>query len=1713
MSNVIDSRIVEMKFDNKQFESAVSTSLGTISKLKDSLNFEKNGSSFLQNLSNSLGKLDLSPISTAAETVGQKFSAFEAIAVGALMRIGAQAVEAGEKLVKSLSVDQLAEGWSKYEDKTTAVQTIMAATADQFTDTGVQMEYVNDQLEKLNWFTDETSYNFVDMVGNIGKFTSNGIKLDSAVTSMQGIANWAAISGQNAATASRAMYNLAQAIGVGSVKLIDWRSIENANMATQDFKKQVLEAAVAEGTLKKTAEGTYKTLKGTAVSVQDFNSALSEGWFSRDVLTSVLDKYGAATNKLYDLAEASGATATDILKLVEAQKKGTLSSKDLEDALGDDATINIAAFKQGIQELASADYEFGIKAFKAAQEAKTFTDAIDATKDAVSTGWMKSFELMFGDYEHARVLWTDVANGLWDIFAAGSEARNELLKDWGTSKWESLEKSISKAGVSVAEFELSLSHVLHKRNVDVEALTEEFGSLGAAIEHGAIDADALGTAVSDTIESIITGKGGKASLQSAEDKLKEIQDVVHQVWSGELGNGDERKKALEEMGYEYDAIQALAAKGADYNLELQDIMGMITDTELEALGLGEEEIAQLREIQKDWDRLSNLSGESGRQMLADSITNSLTAVADHLKLVREMWADVFGPLTGDILRDITKQFRDFTDSLKLYEEDGETLNQRGEDLAGVFWRIFEAGRNVLEFFKNIGKIFSQFVKGLSPAINATRNLLDALLDLFNAGMYKVNDFLGGLDFTKQFNSFGDFLAAVIDKITQKVDSLREKIEKSNFGGVLEKISSAAAKAQKKFESFFKTEENGAKSAMSFENALNKISGALQKIKEFFQPVIDKLKEFWEALKLKFDLKNITSIGDAIHNVISGLGDIVGGAWHGVLDGVKRLDLSFGDLIKTFIGTKVAGKILTNVLGGGGGGVKKSVTDLIKSVKEIIDNFGEKGLIGTLLGDVSFGSGKSGFDKFSENIKKIGAAMLMAAGGVLALGLALLVFNTAVQMDPNGMGMLAMAAAMTTLLAVLLALSVAGPKVALAGAGMLVAAIGVAALAGALLLFNLASKQDPEGRGMLAMAASLGVLTVALLALSLAGPKVILAAGAILVASVALAALAGALALFTLVGNMEGTTRALITMFITLALVVGGLMALSTVGPVCLAAAAAILIVSAALIVLAGALALFTAVSSMKNISDGLLLMAGALAVVVVGLVALAAIGPMVLVAAAALAIAAVAVIAIAAGLAVAGVAIGVLGTGLSALIAGVGTAVGQAVGAIGEGIGTALSAIGEGIGDIFADIGEGIGLGIEAIGAGIATANGLIGVSVEGLGTSIGKGFENVALGIDAATLIVQKAIDNLGTGIANTVDKVSIKLSGAIERIGEAIKTASENISGVGDSIASIGDGIEHFGISIKSLGGLDLIGTAKGLADFAKSIKKLNSSSFTMDPSGVTSYVKAITDLTSLINVVDQFALELGARMLALGESMGINLANGIAVNSASVSNAVISVCNSAFNVANSYYDSFYIIGGNMAIGMANGIISKEQTVYNAASSVASNAAKASKRALDEHSPSRVFAKIGEFMSLGMAKGISDEESSVRESAELIAKSAINSVKSLTDSGIDTEFTITPVIDLTDARTGAMQLDALLSSQNAHYQLFTNGLDSRFNVSEIDQIASNKNTNVDLDGVYRRIEDLARHLDNLQVVLDSGQLVGATSAKMDSQFGVMAMRRGRGN
>ena len=390
--STIDERVVEMRFDNAQFEKNVATSLSTLDKLKAALKLD-GSSKGLEELQKSTNSFNMNPLVNAVNQVNDRFSALNVIGTTALVNITNKAINAGEAMVKSLSVDNISAGWNKFGEKTQSVATLVSQ--------GYDLSTVEEQLEKLNWYTDETSYNFTDMVSNIGKFTASGQELEPSVRAMMGIANAAALAGQNATTASRAMYQISQAMGKGVMKYDDWKSIQNASMDTVELRQQIVKAASELGVLKQVGDDAYQIIgekKAEKYSLADLftSDALSrKQWFTSPVMMKAFSQYSAAVDDIYNYSKETGVIASEAMEI-----------------LGD----NVDAF--------------GLKAFKAAQQCRTFQDVVDATKDAVSTGWMNSFEYIFGNFEEATELWSNLAEVFYDVFASGGEARNEMLKLW-----------------------------------------------------------------------------------------------------------------------------------------------------------------------------------------------------------------------------------------------------------------------------------------------------------------------------------------------------------------------------------------------------------------------------------------------------------------------------------------------------------------------------------------------------------------------------------------------------------------------------------------------------------------------------------------------------------------------------------------------------------------------------------------------------------------------------------------------------------------------------------------------------------------------------------------------------------------------------------------------------------------------------------------------------------------------------------------------------------------------------------------------------------------------------------------------------------------------------------------------------------------------------------------------------------------------------------
>lgn len=802
MSTTIDEKVVKMRFDNQQFESNVQTSLNTLDRLKKSLDME-GAAKGLEQVNDAAKRCDMSKLSGALETVQARFSSLEVMAVTALANITNSAVNAGKRMLAAFTIDPIKSGFDEYELKMGSIQTIMAST-------GESLDVVNQKLDELNTYSDRTIYSFADMTENIGKFTNAGVNLDDAVAAIQGVANVAAVSGANANEASRAMYNFGQALSSGSVRLIDWKSIELANMATVEFKEQLIETAVELGTLVKVGDQYQSTTTDLNGKVSDlfttttmFNDSLSSQWMTTDVLTKTLGKYADET--------------TDI----------------------------------------------GKKAFAAAQDVKTFSQLIDTLKESAQSGWAETWQLIVGDYEEAKKTLTEFNNFFSNIISASSEARNSLLSGALMSSWGQLKDTVKEAGFSVDDFRTALQETASETVTDFDKMVEEVGSFDDTLSKGWLTTDILVQTL-DKLANQATGTTeGLAALSDeqlknagyTEEQVQAIRELEKQAKSAtgpvsELVENMTRKsgrellfesllnicKALESYFSAvkeawadiflpatseqlYGIIEGLhqftqglilsegtmdkikrTFKGvfAVLDIGVQAFTALFNGVKPLLSGLGTLASGFLSVTAAAGDWLVNLDGairkndifNKGVQKLTDFIRNAVTAITEFADAVREK-------LHLPTLAEAKESVQDFLNTIKekigapglelvqtLMEKISERLHAAGEALA-------EFKDGILSSFDNIDTAVagSAFFQIMQTLFNGVKTLAGGAIDALSGGLSTLitaignADFSGVLDFINAL-SFGG-IALAVKKFTEPLEAIGDI--KDNVVGILNSV--------------------------------------------------------------------------------------------------------------------------------------------------------------------------------------------------------------------------------------------------------------------------------------------------------------------------------------------------------------------------------------------------------------------------------------------------------------------------------------------------------------------------------------------------------------------------------------------------------------------------------------------------------------------------------------------------------------------------------------------------------------------------------------------------------------------------------------------------------------------------------------------------------------------------------------------------------------
>lgn len=701
MSQEVDSRVVEMRFDNANFEKNTKQTISTIDRLMEKLQF-KGAEKGFEKLDAAAENVDFAAMQTSLDRLESKFSSLNIVATTALVNITNKFVDAGEKLVKSLSIDQVASGWDKYTEKTSNVQTIMNAT-------GKSIDQVNGYLNKLMWYSDETSYSFSEMTSALSQMTAAGGNIDKMIPMIMGIANATADAGKTGFAFQSTIRNLTQSYSAGHLQLQDWKSLNLMGTATKALKQELIDTAVELGTLKK-----------GEVTIGSFESSLSKKWANTKVMEKTFEKYASMMEAAYEMTQ---------------KNKGMTSSEALE-------------------KLSGQYGELAERAALAAQQATSFGQAIDSTKDTVSSKWMAVFETFFGNKEEATETWTELSDRLYDIFVPSIDGLNERLKDGLNSGWAQLQ---GRLGDQADAYSYTLQQVALASGAVTEDQITEAGSFTKALQQNGVSAQLL-----------------KASLDEAQTSAEKLLTLSD--------------KEMAAKHYDRETIQRDAEAFAKLNAEIQN--GTL-----------------------DLDEYAKKIGElSGREHLVQSFWNIMDAIGKVVAPVKEAFSEIFPPADGERIYSFAERLDLMTQKLIITDQTAEKIKKT---FKGLF-TVLKGVTTILSKIGAVAKeAFSLLANAAKPVAQVMLSVGAGLGDFLET-IYKVatgsgtlREKLGGIKtaLTKLLSpvdALGSMLKST--KIAQYIDTFLKKGEEST--GLLGTLYSVGRRAFDGLSAVIRTAASG-----------------------------------------------------------------------------------------------------------------------------------------------------------------------------------------------------------------------------------------------------------------------------------------------------------------------------------------------------------------------------------------------------------------------------------------------------------------------------------------------------------------------------------------------------------------------------------------------------------------------------------------------------------------------------------------------------------------------------------------------------------------------------------------------------------------------------------------------------------------------------------------------------------------------------------------
>lgn len=812
MSTTIDERVVEMRFDNKQFESNVQTSLSTLDRLKKSLNLSGAAKGF-DEIDSASKKVNMNGLANAVESVRLKFSALEVMAVTALANITNSALNAGKRIVSALTIDPIKTGFQEYETQIGAVQTILANTQHE----GTNLQQVNRALDELNTYADKTIYNFTEMTRNIGTFTAAGVNLQTSVDSIKGIANLAAVSGSTSQQASTAMYQLSQALAAGKVSLMDWNSVVNAGMGGKVFQDALVRTSELLGTGAKNAINMYGS----------FRESLTKGeWLTTEVLTETLKQFA-----------------------------GAYSEADL--------------IQQGFSESQAKEIaQMAKTAEEAATKVKTFTQLWDTLKESAQSGWTATWEILIGDFEEAKDLLSEVSETIGNVIGEAAQARNDLLSGGLSSGWKQL---LNQGIADEAGYIESIQEVARKSGDAFDKMVADSDNFSDALKKGLQE----GVISSDTLSDAVHNLRDKMTGMSQEERkaagytsemVEQIEKLDEGIKNGSVSMDEFTEKILKPSGRE-NLIQSIwnAAKGlmsviAPIKEAFRDIFPPMTSEQLYAFT---EALRNLTERMK----LSETTSENLKRTF-----KGLFAVLDIIKQAVTAVFNAVGSLLGGVgdlgagILGVTGTFGDWLVKLDEFIKQGDVFNKVLGTIVSVIKTVATAIR---DFVKVVAEkiafpgfeLFHSLLERLHTRMSQIGDAAGGMKSSVSSAFEAMGNALANCQFVQLLQAIWDAVKAIAGGIADAMgkvgSSLIDSIGNADFSGVIDLLNGISFGAI-------------AVGITKFVGAIKEQLDSIGSIKESFIGILDSVRGCFEAYQSQLQAGTLLKIASAIAILVASL---------------------------------------------------------------------------------------------------------------------------------------------------------------------------------------------------------------------------------------------------------------------------------------------------------------------------------------------------------------------------------------------------------------------------------------------------------------------------------------------------------------------------------------------------------------------------------------------------------------------------------------------------------------------------------------------------------------------------------------------------------------------------------------------------------------------------------------------------------------------------